>query len=1626
MSTTLSQALKDNFMKIYFEIYTTQEPEMRSKCLKYIETKTGSTISDLLIKDKKKTVDEALVYYNKSPEFVIDVMKLVHGQTDSEDLYFVDEIIDDIKQRFLGVLIYFEPFLTSNTCERAIKKNILLSLGDIIRLLKPENISGFCFKIITILKAAVEQSSVDLSETCINVWNILIRNCEVTSLAPILGTIIVSLEVFIDKYPAEVNDLYKYLIIDNNNLLSRNISDLFFIEKTRVQDEIKLRVLRIIDSQKSGDDFKLNLQSLLRQMNIENSDIQIRVYCLSYIKELIQKHREEVNELICGRMTIDPLIEELLHILVNNCKSTSEALQLATAECLGELGAIEPSLQRKNYASQQKFPEDIHSGDFAKMALAQLCRSYQYKNDPKYIDSLSLAIQQILRSQNVTENNKDASEVWKAIPEKMRSIMEPLLTSSYTPRLTEATTDHPIFWEKAQTAIDWSYKWGASLIDKILDAETKYLLNCIKPSMRYNQYTTSMFLPYILLHNLTMGDATQHHLINEEIQTVFDIITGKKSLVQQKAEGRKPLFVKWFDFKPLPDTNKKTPENGIKAVAIRVAKMIFEIFDFLENYRRTQDDVVTCSTIKKLLDKFDVEEMAHVNYECGEYARAMIYLETKMKALKESEPKEFQGKLSFLTKVFAKLECSDSVEGVQALKTSEWSLEEKILINNVTGNFQDSAACFERMMQLGEAKVEHVNTMMNTYISLDQPETALSLYENMIAKLDASQQSSCKGIKAEPLWRLSRFAELDELLADKTIQQSTDWGVRCGSLLSTFNKFAADEGEGALNFANELCNTRLALMKNLKVSGSEHTAYGKNYGGVIHLHLISELEKAQIAVKEILNKASSLEILQGLIKETNLRMEFIRRNSAFEDTVLCFHRVILTVTKNVLSTYHAKLDNPPNLEELYREIDHEMGKLWVKSIKLACDNKKYQQAQTYILNAESYQPKDLFIEKAKLHWIKNDQTNAFKTLELGTNQILKAAGIESLSKDEKKIYSKGKLMIARYNAEATNLQFDSNKKLFLDAKVKGAENDKVFLEIAEYMDRFYCTDEDTRVGEPKQMLELMNLYSRSMYFGNEYVFQSMPRLLSIWLDTTAQNNNRISSNRHLKAEIAELNAYAEKAAANLSMFYFYTAFSQLISRICHPSQDVFNVLKTILVQLMLAYPQQSLWFLLPMLKSSHAQRVKRCQEILRDPRIKKLEPLIRDFNWLVDKFITLATVKGPPNKMSLRDYVPDLLKLDKISSIILPFQCNLQVTRTQNSFKFADNFVKIFKIKPDIDILLSMQKPRKVTIVGDDGKEYIALFKPNDDLRIDLRYCEVANVVKEFLHKDPESRHRQLSTRTFSVIPLNETSGLIEWVPNLRTFKSIIMSEYTKKKVQLPSSKEIEKLGMQKMAKEQRLIHFRRIKASYYPALGDYFRQQFPSPQNYYKARSAFIKTTATMSIIGYILGLGDRHGDNIMLDELSGETFHVDFNLLFNRGESLPIPETVPFRLTHNMIDAMGVLGIEGPFKKNCEIILRVLQKEKNTLMSYLRPIIYDTVQKNNETWKKSADGKHGDKERFEQGAVASNKKIEMRLKGIVSKYKGSSEIPLSTEGQVNFIIEEATKEQNLADMYHGWMPWM
>jgi len=107
----------------------------------------------------------------------------------------------------------------------------------------------------------------------------------------------------------------------------------------------------------------------------------------------------------------------------------------------------------------------------------------------------------------------------------------------------------------------------------------------------------------------------------------------------------------------------------------------------------------------------------------------------------------------------------------------------------------------------------------------------------------------------------------------------------------------------------------------------------------------------------------------------------------------------------------------------------------------------------------------------------------------------------------------------------------------------------------------------------------------------------------------------------------------------------------------------------------------------------------------------------------------------------------------------------------------------------------------------------------------------------------------------------------------------------------------------------------------------------------------AFARSCAVMSMLGYAIGLGDRHLDNILLDLTSGELLHIDYNVCFEKGLRLKVPETVPFRMTHTMQAALGLGGTDGAFSACCESVLRVLRSSKETLLTLLEAFVYDPL---------------------------------------------------------------------------------
>lgn len=498
--------------------------------------------------------------------------------------------------------------------------------------------------------------------------------------------------------------------------------------------------------------------------------------------------------------------------------------------------------------------------------------------------------------------------------------------------------------------------------------------------------------------------------------------------------------------------------------------------------------------------------------------------------------------------------------------------------------------------------------------------------------------------------------------------------------------------------------------------------------------------------------------------------------------VLCLRRILLNEAKEIIRKRSFIEEDVANCVKL--QINEYIGKSLIRSIELARNAEMYQQAQLFTFNAETYAPRSLFIEKAKLMWKKGDQAASLKMLERGTELLQQS--FENKNVHDRQIIAEAKYLIAAYNAESMNTNTILNVKLFQSALKALAESEKCLVHYAQYLEKVFAalsTNESEARGNDYQQ-DIMTCYGRSLKYGCNYVHQSMPRLLSIWLDFTARKN----TDSYRKC-YENLNKIAEHFCDQLPTFMFYTAFSQLASRICHPSKEVFAVLKKIIIKLILQFPQQSLWTIMNVCKSSYASRVKRCTEIFSDKQLKdaSVQKFINDFNLLIDRMIELTNVSVTSGETSLTKVcrsLPNLLQSADFSSILLPIRKHMlpvlpaisQRDQPADTFDaFPNEMVTITGVRDEIFVFHSLQKPKRVTLIGSDGCDYIMMLKPKDDLRKDYRLMEFNAIVNQHLHQDTEARQRRLYIRTYAVMPLNEECGIMEWVPNLQPFRPIVM-----------------------------------------------------------------------------------------------------------------------------------------------------------------------------------------------------------------------------------------------------------
>lgn len=397
---------------------------------------------------------------------------------------------------------------------------------------------------------------------------------------------------------------------------------------------------------------------------------------------------------------------------------------------------------------------------------------------------------------------------------------------------------------------------------------------------------------------------------------------------------------------------------------------------------------------------------------------------------------------------------------------------------------------------------------------------------------------------------------------------------------------------------------------------------------------------------------------------------------------------------------------------------------------------------------------------------------------------------------------------------------------------------------------------------------------------------------------------------------------------------------------------------------------------------------------------------------------------------------------------------------------------KILRFNPQMTVIASKQRPKKISLTTIEGKNQKFLLKSREDLRLDERVMQLFTLVNVLLISDSRSsKNLGFQIQQYTVTPLRETVGLIGWVDGCHTMHELVREYRTRRDVQpglehllmcqiiaYESPKSYDNLSV--MSKIE-VIEFLADHTS-----GHDIRKAMwamaPSCEVWIDQRREYMTSLANMSMVGYILGLGDRHPNNIMLQKSTGHIVHIDFGDCFEVTMTREkFPEKVPFRLTRMLRNAMDISGIDGSFRWFSETSMSVLRKGSHSVLALMQAFIQDPLiswrlvalpgknpQDSHEDYdrndeKKLMDEKSGESESAEASPNLSAKAIESKkgkadynspgvmVERIKSKLEGKDftvgdefRSNFDVTGQVSLLIEEATDIMNVSQLWSGWCP--
>ena len=1561
--------------------------------------------------------------------------RLGQAKVHSKSSRAVSELFES---NILGIMTYFSEVLenTQGIYPKPEKVRCLRAIGEMINM-NGRQVALALPQIRAALQSAMGQSG--LCDYAFAAWLNLLRVLDDDDLAQLIDqTLALILWHWSDLTPGlqqSTHEQIGQLVKNHNKLIQDNIMLLPSLSGIPLLSKFGGEIERL----KSQESIENRCKVFARRLRDENRIVVLRA--LQELPPFLHEHQAFVHDSAISEQPATVLLELLRALLDVTAKHTRESAEVADlcGKALGIIGCLDPNRveaprKKRRVLILSNFDKASEVIDWAVVLLEDiLVKAFKSVTNARAQGFLAYVMQELLRfcgfidattARTRSSQAPSTFQQWMDMPEHVRIILTPFVQSRYV--VTSNVSLNPPNRTYPGFSADLGHSsWLRSLVYDLMWKPKGDNAQMVFPLLAriirgHDLAIASFMLPYTMLNVVLGGTVTEVKGITDELLAVLTCLPNSGAQQETVKLCSESVF-NVLDYMSTWLQEKKKKLGETRAAAFRTGH---SPNDFNE-----AKDMAQIATLERFLASIPADVIATQAVTCGSYARALFhweqYIRQERPLIPSARPAQqiSDDELLYdkLQDIYAQIDEPDGLEGISA-HLPFLNEDQQAIQHAKAGRWTAAQAWYELQLSEDPRDVELEERLLGCLRATGRYAPLLRYADSFVNA--TSTTSDSEEVKArllpamvEAQWMTGDMVALKSRL-QYTAEDPTDFNVGMANLLAEVD-----------NQNQELVAERIASLRKLvtqSMTVARTSSVQTCHDDLKKLHVLQEVEMLSGA-----DQATA----ETMIATLERRLSIVGSYVSDKEYMLGVRRAVM---KSLPGTF----------DEL------KVGSSWLTTSKLARQVGNTENAYNSVLRAYDCGDKAAKLEEARLLWRDGHQRHAIQSLEsaiasgvfeaVDVNMRMdESSRISDQSHKQSMLSAKAHLLLAKWLDASGQRQ----TKDMTDKYQFAARHFQRWEKGHYYLAKHYQKLLEAEKGLPKNKqgptflsgemtrLVIENLL-RSIPFGNKYWHQSIPKLLTLWFELGMETLHKASREDQCMFEgrlkaLHICNKQVQKYFDRVPPYVYYAALPQMISRLTHPNSDIWRQLSSVLIRIVSTNPSQALWSLLAVVKATDRVRVERGTEIinrLKDPRFKPksdepgidLRMMLGQGQKLSDGLLHAceAPVEQRASSVSLSRDLGFNHKLAPVK-LVVPIEATLTasipsggtVETIRRHKAFVQDKITIQSFADEVLVLASLQRPRKLTARGSDGKLYGLLCKPKDDLRKDQRLMEFNGIINRALKRDAESSKRRLYIKTYAVTPLSEESGTIEWVEGIKPIRDILLNNYGRKGIK-PQYNEIKnQLNEACSAPEHVHIFLEKVLGQFPPCLHEWFTEVYPEPDTWFAARLRYARTAAVMSMTGHVLGLGDRHGENILLEESTGGVFHVDFNCLFDKGLTFEKPELVPFRLTHNMIDAMGPYGHEGPFRKSSELTLRLLRQSKDTLMTVLETFLYDPTT-----------DFVGKKKRTVQGVPDTPQEIldsvERKLKGFL---RGEN-VPLGVEGYVDALIREATSPWNLAGMYIGW----